>query len=58
MHCRGGQSRTGIALLAWLVHAHKLSAADATAEMERAAAKQQPVRFAKAAKITAFTGAA
>ena len=58
VHCRGGQSRTGLALSAWVVHAHKLSAADAAAEVERAAAEQKLVRFANAAKITAFTGAA
>ena len=58
VHCRGGQSRTGLALSAWLVAQHKLSAADAAAEVERAAAEQKLVRFAKASKITAFTGAA
>jgi protein-tyrosine phosphatase len=58
VHCRGGQSRTGLALGAWLVAQHGLSAADAAAEVERAAAAASLIRFAKAAKITTFTGAA
>ena len=56
VHCRGGQSRTGLALSSWLVAAHGLSAADAAAEVERAAKAQGLVRFAKAEKVAKFTG--
>jgi ADP-ribosyl-[dinitrogen reductase] hydrolase len=35
VHCAGGQSRTGLALRAWLVHTKGLSASEATAEAER-----------------------
>ncbi len=56
LHCRGGQSRTGLALSAWLVDKHGLSAEAAAAEVERAAAAQKLIRFSKAAKVSAFTG--
>lgn len=58
VHCRGGQSRTGLALASWLVAEHGLSAADAAAEVQRAAAEQRLVRFAKAEKVAKFTGKA
>ena len=57
VHCRGGQSRTGLALASWLVAAHGLSAADAAAEVESAAKAQGLVRFTKAEKVAKFTGA-
>ena len=58
VHCRGGQSRTGLALASWLVQQHGCSAEAAAAEVERSAAAQKLIRFAKAAKVSAFTGRA
>jgi protein-tyrosine phosphatase len=58
VHCRGGQSRTGLALGAWLQAQHGVSAEAAAAEVMRAAGEQKLIRFAKAAKITSFTGKA
>jgi protein-tyrosine phosphatase len=58
VHCRGGQSRTGLALGAWLVAQHGVSADEAAAEVMRAAGEQRLIRFAKGAKIATFTGKA
>jgi ADP-ribosyl-[dinitrogen reductase] hydrolase len=58
VHCRGGQSRTGLALSTWLVAHHGLSAAAAAAEVQRAAGDAGLVRFADAAKVARFTGSA
>jgi protein-tyrosine phosphatase len=58
VHCRGGQSRTGLALSSWLVHQHACTSEAAAAEVTRSAAVQKLIRFAKAAKVSAFTGKA
>jgi protein-tyrosine phosphatase len=56
VHCRGGQSRTGLALSSWLVAHHGLSAHEAAEEVLAQAQAAQVVRFADAKKIAAFTG--
>ena len=58
VHCRGGQSRTGLALATWLVGHHGLSAAQAAEEVLRGATAAGVVRFASADKVAKFTGAA
>ena len=57
VHCRGGQSRTGLALATWLVGHHGLGAAQAAEEVLRGAAAAGVVRFANADKVAKFTGA-
>ena len=57
VHCRGGQSRTGLALATWLVDHHGLGAAQAAEEVLRGAAAAGVVRFANADKVAKFTGA-
>ena len=57
VHCRGGQSRTGLALATWLVARHGLSADAAAAEVLAGAAAAGVVRYANADKVAKFTGA-
>ena len=56
VHCRGGQSRTGLALSSWLVVHHGLDAHEAAEEVMAQARAAKLVRFADEKKIAAFTG--
>lgn len=56
VHCRGGQSRTGLALATWMVAHHGLSAAQAAEEVKRGAEAAGVVRFTSAEKVAKFMG--